>query len=112
MTKQTFTHKPVLSSELSEEPSVSILKFGDGYESRIPNGLNNQLLKWSLTFETPMTEQKQILQFLRNHGGVKSFLWVAPDGVKNTYVCRSWKSRQREFGVYEVNCTFEQVIDL
>lgn len=112
MSRDTFTWKPLLGSELSEEPNVTTLRFGDGYEARVPSGLNNQLKKWSLVFEEPLIEHNKIKAFLRKQGGVKSFIWTSPDGLTDIYICRSWKSKQRGFGVYEVSCVFEQVFEI
>lgn len=106
-----FIWRPDLGAERDETPNVTATKFGDGYESRLASGLNPLGSKWAVEFTKGLKEYKQIRAFLKEAGAVKSFLWEDPEGEQGIYVCRSWKSRQVEFGVYLITGTFEQVFE-
>lgn len=111
MARETFTWAPDLSSEMSEEPLVTVSKFGDGYESRLETSINSMPAKWSVTFTYPQATYLLIRDFLRKQRAVKSFVWVSPDGEQGIFVCRSWKGKQMKFGVFQISATFEQVFE-
>ena len=92
------------------QPKVKRVRFGDGFEQRQPDGLNNQLRTYNLVFSDRRDVIKEIDDFLAAHGGVKSFRWRAPDTYQLiTVICPQWggpvTGAWREF-----NCTFEQVV--
>ncbi|MDX2074707.1 MAG: phage tail protein [Alphaproteobacteria bacterium] len=108
----TFTWTPSHPATADEMPKVKVAKFGDGYEQRQADGINNNLLKWSLNFTNrTLTEAAQIITFLRARAGVEAFDWTDPDGNAGKYVCRSW-SRSLPYGnVRSITATFEQVAE-
>lgn len=106
-----FQWSPDLGAEREEAPLVKVTKFGDGYESRLPVGINDQPSKWSVSFTSPLLRHKEIRNFLKKQGASKAFAWVDPEGEEGIYVCRSWKSRQKNFGVFEITGAFEQVFE-
>lgn len=111
MSYEKFTWKPDLGSECSEDPNVTTSKFGDGYEYRLQNGINANPQKWSLTFTTELESHNQIVSFLKKMGALKAFEWMSPDQNSGVYVCRGWKRKQSDFGVFVVTATFEQVFE-
>ena len=111
MSKPTFTWNPDLGADRDIKPSVKQIKFGDGYETRIPIGINTMPRKWTVTFTRAYPEANAIDSFLQTCAGVQSFLWTDPRNETNTYVCRDWKVRQQYFGVYQVTAVFEQVFE-
>lgn len=111
MATKTFTWLPDLGAQCSEQPSVVVTKFGDGYESRLATTINSQPEKWSVTFTKGLDEFRDIKAFLKEHGAVTSFDWVTPDGDRGRYVCRSWSRKQYGFGVFQINGDFEQVFE-
>lgn len=108
----TFTWIPSHPAAADEAPDAKVAKFGDGYEQRQADGINNNLLKWSLTFANrDLTETAEIIAFLRARGGIESFDWTDPDGNAGKYVCRSW-SRSLPYGnMRTITATFEQVAE-
>lgn len=106
-----FKWLPDLGSERDESPLVTVTKYGDGYESRLANGINSQPNHWSLTFTKAISEYKEIRAFLKKCGGVKAFEWTDPEGEKGKFVCRTWKSKQVNFGIFSITAVFEEVYE-
>ena len=99
--------KPASGASLDLEPSVEVVKFGDGYEQRVGTGINTQLDKWSLKFSQNAFE---VNDFLKTQGGQQTFKWTNPIGVSNVYVCRKWKLSHVAGTVWDVSAEFEQVL--
>lgn len=92
------------------EPRVTTIKFGDGYEQRSPDGINNDLRTYSVTFRLLNDEAKRVDEFLTEHNGYKAFLWKNPVSNKTiTVKCASWSSSKTN-KVTTITATFEQVI--
>ncbi|MBD2816487.1 phage tail protein [Xenorhabdus sp. Flor] len=110
MTIPEFTWRPQDHYEVSNEPRVKVIKFGDGYEQRVKDGINNQLKRYQLNFIEQADTGRAIDAFLRVRGAVEAFTWrTSDDNQLRTFVCRSWTvNRQRV--VWSVNCTFEEVV--
>lgn len=74
-----FLYAPSFSIPSTMMPRVRRAQFGDGYEQRSQDGINVLLQKWSLTFENrAKSDADEIEGFLRAHGGVTAFEFVAP----------------------------------
>lgn len=111
MARLTFGWYPNVDSSHSVKPSVGTAKFGDGYESRFPIGINTQSMKWAVTFTREPTEGKAILNFLRARNGVEAFDWTNPLNELGIYICREWSAKQLLNGHMEVTATFEQTFE-
>jgi phage-related protein len=111
MALQTFTWYPDIDSEQKAKPSVTVTKFGDGYESRVGNGINTQPMTWSMVFTRSRAEGLAILSFLRARGSEQAFYWTNPLEELGVYVCREWSTRQMKNGHIRVTCSFEQVFE-
>ena len=60
-------------------PRTKNIKFGDGYEQRFKDGINNDLLSLSLNFDgRDLLEAKAILHFLESKNGAESFFFRPP----------------------------------
>lgn len=110
MTKPVFNWYPDRGSQQSVKPNVNVTKFGDGYELRVPAGINNQPQKWTLKFERNVATCREIVAFLKDRGASESFTWVTPLEESGTYVCREFTTTQNG-GTMEVSCDFEQVFE-
>lgn len=111
MPKQTFSYSPDLGAKRSMRPTVSQVKFGDGYELRLRHGMNTSVRKWSMSFTRGADEAMQILAFLEARGAIESFLWTDPLDQIGTFVCREWTSSQVRFGIYKIDANFEEVFE-
>tara|TARA_B100001093_G_C26154112_1_gene728738 strand:+ start:162 stop:542 length:381 start_codon:yes stop_codon:yes gene_type:complete len=66
-------------------PRVLTAKFGDGYEQRIVDGINNLHESYSLTFATRTKEEiDDIVAFLDTKAGVTKFTFTLPDSNNTT----------------------------
>ncbi len=106
----TFTWIPAKAS-LQEHPRVVSSKFGDGYEQRRPDGINNVEQSWSLFFVCQSVSVAQaILNFLRARQGSELFTWTPPDATTSIMViCREYSTDDEPGNSRTINATFEQV---
>ena len=110
MAYSTFTWNPDLPARRRMKPNVHPIKFGDGHENRIADGINFMLAVWTVKFTADVTTVESIRSFLETQAGLTPFTWTDPLNNTATYICRQWDSDQMGFGVYELNATFEQVL--
>lgn len=118
---KTLPHVPIaFSPQLSEEPRVRRVKFGDGYEARIGDGLNTIGMNVTISWKNrTYAEMSALISFFREHGGRFWFWWAAPgeEGVPKKFVCPKWTfSRSSDSPGYnpryDINAEFYQVFDL
>ncbi|EAC0927409.1 TPA: phage tail protein [Salmonella enterica subsp. enterica serovar Enteritidis] len=108
---KTFHWAPREGMQSSVSPSVTVVKFGDGYEQRRPSGLNHKLINFQLVFRTTSEESRKALDsFLLEHGGCRAFLWIPPKYNRTIrVVCREWTVTDN--ATYsDFSCKFEQVV--
>ena len=113
MTKSVFSEEWLssFSHSLEKKPAVSQLKFGDGYEQRTAKGINTAPETWSLKFTYDYARAGQIMSFLEEQGGLKSFIWKTPLSRLITVVCREW-TVSTEPGLRTISAKFEQVFEV
>ena len=71
---------PDKSLSRTKTPRVLTAVFGDGYQQRIADGINNIAEDYSLTFQSrPKADIDDIVAFLNGKGGVSSFPLILPD---------------------------------
>lgn len=108
----TFTFVSDFGAAINSKPSVTVVKFGDGYEKRQAFGINQNLKSWSLQFSNRTdTDADGIEAFLDARAGVESFDWTAPSGGAYKYVCREWSRTLENFNNNTIQATFEQVAE-
>ena len=91
-------------------PRVKTIQFGDGYFQAIPDGINNLLLDYSLTFEGDLPFVTSILHFLQARNGSESFCWIppAPRGQLYRFICPTWTDAQPFYNHYKIEANFKQ----
>jgi phage-related protein len=94
-----------------KKPSISATKFGDGYEQRVSNGINNTPKQFKLKFTKSTLECIGIDRFLSVMNGKNSFEWRNPLGIKNNYICKEWNVSRVNAAVLSVSATFDQVFE-
>lgn len=107
----TFTWIPNYSASVDIEPAVIRAKFGDGYEQRVGDGINNQARKWAVAFTLAPSDITVIDNFLKARYGVESFDWTPPSESTGKWVCRSWKKSKDNYGQDTLSATFEEVFE-
>ena len=110
--RNEFIWVPSYSLSTSQQPNVLAIKFGNGYEQRLKEGINNNLLSLSLKFESRSeVETVAITHFLSSAEGYKSFWFKAPSpfNVSKKFVCREWSLNQQFDDNYTVSSKFDEV---
>lgn len=110
--KPNFVWSPSYNVTVSQQPIVKIIKFGDGYEQRIPDGINNNLIKADLSFDKrDAYEAAAIIHFLTLRKAAESFVFSLPEPYTSArlMVCRSWSNNYAFHNNYNIKVTFEEV---
>ena len=99
-------------------PVRHIARFGDGYEQRIADGINNLKEEYGVSFSTrTKAEIDDIVAFFENKGGVTPFTFTVPDTnesgneVAIKVVCESWNKKYEYGDYYSVTTTFRRVYE-
>ena len=107
---EKFTFKINLNSPVSYEPNIKSVKFGNGYEQVIQDGINHNLRKYQgLTIAVNKDKGREILAFLNRHGGYKKFQWEGPTGETIFVRCKTW-THTPHWAVDEFSLNFEEVL--
>ncbi|WP_216358624.1 phage tail protein [Gilliamella apicola] len=107
---ETFNWDVAPNMTVRSEPRVKTIKFGDGYEQRAPDGINNKLRSYNVTLNVARSTSRQIDDFLDRHGGVTAFQWRDPHSNRIlTVKCPSW-SINLLHTTASITATFEEVV--
>ncbi|MGC6360466.1 phage tail protein [Bisgaard Taxon 45] len=107
---RVFEYAPQWGMEMTRKPKVKVITFGDGYEQRIPDGINNNLRTYSVNFSGDETEINEIEQFLNEHGAVKAFLWTPYNStIQGKFKCEEW-SVSLKTGFFTLSAEFKEVV--
>lgn len=108
-----FTETPDFATRKKTEPSVSKIKFGDGYEQRVAYGINTSPRIWNVRFANRLvTEIDAIEEFFQDRNGVEAFEWTPPrESTAVMIVCSSWDRSFDNPQTDTISATFEQVFE-
>ena len=99
----------------TSSPKVHTLSFGDGYEQRIADGINNLQQSMSVSFATrPKAEIDDLVAFFESLGGVSKFRMTIDDtnGAETIkVVCKSWNQTWNYDNFYSLSATFERIYE-
>lgn len=95
------------------QPKVLATEYGDGYIERAGDGLNQANHKdLNLEWENlTLVERNEIRTFLLARKGYEAFLWTAPDGSQEKFICPNWGSEKTDADNWNVSATFKRVFD-
>ncbi len=109
---------PDKSMQRSAKPRVHLATFGDGYEQRIANGINNLVESYSVSFNNrTKAEIDDIVAFFENKAGVTAFTFTVPDTnesgneVAIKVVCDTWNKTYTVGDYYSATATFRRVYE-
>ena len=117
--RPNFLWTPSYNVSTKHNPRVNVVKFGNGYEQRNPDGLFSSLIQMDLTFDKRSEkEAAAILHFLKARKGVKSFVFqnlpdlyadpISDEGFQKRFVCATFNSTFVFFNNYTVTAAFSQ----
>lgn len=99
----------------TSSPKVHTVTFGDGYEQRIADGINNLTQSMSVSFATrPKAEIDDLVAFFESLGGVSKFRMTIDDtnGAETIkVVCRQWNQTWNYDDFYSLSATFDRVYE-
>jgi phage-related protein len=107
-----FFWKPSYNVSVTHTPRIKEIQFGDGYTQRLKDGINNDLLNLSLSFESRSElEAVAILHFLHVREGFGPFYFKAPMpyNIIKRFVCTEFSSNFVFDDNYTVQCKFVEV---
>jgi len=102
----------------NNKPRVIKVQFGDGYEQRIQEGINNITQQFTVTFSNrPKADIDDIMAFFDNKAGTTAFNFTYPDtnasGSEKTVkvVCEDYTQSYTYDDFYTCNATFRRVYE-
>jgi len=107
-----FTWVPDRGATKDTTTRVNASKFGDGYEQRVPDGLNSVMETWQLSFTLrTLAETQAIDAFLAANKGASAFEWTNPLGQTRRYKCQKWNASFNHDGDSSLTATLERVFE-
>lgn len=105
----TFTWTPDRGLKGKGKPRVLAVAYGDGYEQRVGDGINNNPRTYNLQFTLlNATVFGEIMAFLEARGGKEAFDWTPPGRSAGRFICEEWDD-DTDGVTYSVTATFRQV---
>tara|TARA_B100002019_G_C21229456_1_gene579265 strand:- start:914 stop:1255 length:342 start_codon:yes stop_codon:yes gene_type:complete len=104
---------PVYNTRINARPKVNTLSFGDGFEQRLTEGLNQNPLSVNLTFELSQTDADTAISFLnaRVEDGA-SFDYTLPSETSSRkFVCTSFPRSIPFLNRVTLSCVFREVFE-
>lgn len=108
-----FNFAPSFTSKLLKEPNINSAKFGDNYEVRIADGINNNPQMWDLIFSAETKDNADSIEsFLDDRAGVTKFTWTPPGKPEINVICKKWIRNYINNGIDSFSMTFIQVFEV
>ena len=110
-----FIWIPSYTSSVQHKPSVTTIRFGNGYEQRISKTINPDLKTLQLSFDQRTSkEARAIVHFLKQRSAIKAFAYNPGDiysdqTYRTRYVCREWDTTFTFKENYSIRAKFEEV---
>jgi len=114
----TTTFRPDKGFTRKNAPSIFKTEFGDGYEQRLANGINNLKQEFSINFATRTKEDiDDIVDFFELKGGVTAFTYTYADSNEGggekavKVICDDWTQTWEYEDYYSLSCTFRRIYE-
>ena len=102
----------------SNTPKTHTISFGDGYEQRLADGINNLQQELNVSFSTrPKAEIDDLVAFFESLGGVTKFRFDIEDSNAGSStetikcVCDSWSQAWAYDEYYSLSAKFRRVYE-
>ena len=109
--------KPDKGFTRQSESRIFRTEFGDGYEQRLANGINNLAESYGVSFSNRTKEEiDDITAFFANKGAVTAFNFTIPDSNNSgettvKVICDNWSQAYKYGDYYSCNATFRRVYE-
>jgi len=110
-----FFWQPSYSSSIKQEPRVKRIKFGNGYEQRISDSINYNLVTFDVQFQLRTEKEAvSILHFLNQRATKEAFTYNMPTVLSKSvfstrFICSNWSFDYVSYNNYSIKCSFEEV---
>ena len=104
---------PVYNTRINARPKVNTLSFGDGFEQRLTEGLNQNPLSVNLTFELSQTDANTAITFLnaRVDDGASFDYTLPSESSSRKFVCTSFPRTIPFLNRVRLSCVFREVFE-
>ena len=105
---------PDYGARKNSAPAVRKVQFGDGYETRLTYGLNQNPKQWSLSFVNITETDSDTIETFLDARAVDnaSFDWQPPgSSVAYKWVCETWSKSIPYANRATINATFREVFE-
>jgi phage-related protein len=100
-------------SQSKSTPRIMIAKFGDGYEQRSPDWINNLPREISIKVDQTRDIVQQLQQFLASTKGSQAFLYTPYDDTQGTFVAdQGWQVTEKGYDYALLEVTIREVFEL
>ena len=113
-----FSGKVVYDRGVQQAPAPRVLKaqFGDGYEMRVRDGINNTPRSWGLTFNNRTKEDiDKLYEFMNTLAEVDTAKLTVPNSVEGeqtaTVVLEGYNRVMSYDNFYSLTCTAREVFE-
>jgi phage-related protein len=112
-----FFWKPSYNIEAISRPRIKINQFGNGYQQRISDGININLIEFNIIFENRSElETVSILHFLQQMDTKQSFIYNLPtiysksnSNLTTMFICPEWNVNFVSYNNYSIKANFIEV---
>ena len=112
-----FWWKPSYNAKVNSKPKITIVQFGNGYQQRISDSINNNMVQLDLAFESRSEKETvSILKFFEERGGQESFVYNMSEifskplaKLSTKFICSEWYSSYASYGIYNINAVLSEV---
>tara|TARA_Y100000004_G_C8838154_1_gene379290 strand:- start:44 stop:385 length:342 start_codon:yes stop_codon:yes gene_type:complete len=104
---------PKYNYTITRQPAVNVISFGDGFEQRLTEGLNQNPITLNLKFDLSQTDSTTAVNFLnaRITDGASFTFLVPNENVTKNFVCLSYNTAIPFLNRVTLTCTFREVFE-
>ena len=104
---------PKYNYTITRQPAVNVISFGDGFEQRLTEGLNQNPITLNLKFDLSQTDSTTAVNFLnaRITDGASFTFLVPNENVTKNFVCLSYNTAIPFLNRVTLTCSFREVFE-
>ena len=104
---------PKYNYTITRQPAVNVISFGDGFEQRLTEGLNQNPITLNLKFDLSQTDSTTAVNFLnaRITDGASFTFLVPNENVTKNFVCLSYNTAIPFLNRVTLTCSFKEVFE-
>ena len=104
---------PKYNYTIKREPAVNVVSFGDGFEQRLTEGLNQNPITLNLKFDLSQTDSTTAITFLnaRITDGASFTFLVPNENVTKNFVCLAYNTAVPFLNRVTLTCSFREVFE-